>query len=59
MDYKEAMLDVLEQLSANGLEGTIPTLVAECVNEMKCTTNSKYDMLKWTAFHCERLSNSN
>jgi hypothetical protein len=59
MDYKEAMLDVLEQLSANGLEGAIPTFVAECVGEMKCATNSRRDMLKWTAFHCERLLNLN
>lgn len=59
MDYKESMLDVLEQLTENGLEGAIPALIAECVNEMKYTANSKYNMLKCTAFHCERLSKSN
>ncbi len=57
MDYKEAIMDVLEQLRKEGLEGTIPILVAECVNELKWANNNKNDMLRWTAFHCNRMSN--
>ena len=57
MDFKQALIDLLEQVSEAGLEGTIPALIAEAVNEANFKYNTNKETLYWVAVNCNNMRN--
>lgn len=57
-DYKKEMIALLEEVSNNGMNGAIPALISEALNEAKFIDNDTNGMLEWTAYHCKRLANN-
>lgn len=53
-NYKKEMIAILEQVSKDGLEGAIPSLIAESVKDAQFANNTNKSMLNWTAYHCNK-----
>lgn len=53
-DYKKEMIAILEQVSKDGLEGAIPSLIAESVKDAHFEHSTNKNMLDWTAYHCRK-----
>ena len=49
---------LLEEVTNAGLEGAIPRLIAEAVNEANFIYNTNEVTLYWVAVHCNHLYNN-
>ena len=47
MDYKQQLIELLENVSKDGLEGAIPTLIHDAIMEAKFEHNTNENMLYW------------
>ena len=57
-DFKNELVKLLEELTNAGLEGAIPRLIAEAVNEANFIYNTNEVTLYWVAVHCNHLYNN-
>lgn len=57
-DFKNELVKLLEEVTNAGLEGAIPRLIAEAVNEANFIYNTNEVTLYWVAVHCNHLYNN-
>lgn len=53
--YKDRLIDFLEEISQDGFEGAIPTLIAESLKEADFKHNTNDSMLHCTANFCNNF----
>lgn len=58
MDYKENLKELFSNLTDDGLEGAIPTLIVEVLESMEFKHNPNTDMISALKDQCEVVLNN-